>query len=229
MMQTADLQIAIKGTRKGLSVTFGEGEWQALLHELNARLAQADAFFQDSRVSLHIGQREITPADLQALMDLLKNHKIELASVETSSTASAESAQTLQVRIALPEANGARTGWHSPTEPEVSEGAVLRHTLRSGQSLRHQGPVVIIGDVNPGAEVIAGGDILVWGKLRGMVHAGAVGDNEAIVCALELSPTQLRIGSHISISPDEKRSKRIQPEYASVVNGQIIVQPWSSK
>lgn len=86
---------------------------------------------------------------------------------------------------------------------EISEGLLVRRTLRSGQVLQHLGHVVVIGDVNPGAEIIAGGDVVVWGRVRGTIHAGALGDNKAIVCALELRPTQLRIGSHIATSPPE--------------------------
>ena len=86
------------------------------------------------------------------------------------------------------------------------EGAILvRRTLRSGYSLQHSGHVVVIGDVNPGAEIIAGGDVIVWGHLRGMVHAGAEGNDDAVVCALDLAPTQLRIGGLIATTPRAPR------------------------
>jgi septum site-determining protein MinC len=88
--------------------------------------------------------------------------------------------------------------------------------------------VVVIGDVNAGAEVIAGGDIVIWGRLRGTVHAGATGDDQAIVCALNLAPTQLRIGKHIARPPEGKRRRRIIPEVASVEEGKIIVKAWKS-
>ena len=81
-----------------------------------------------------------------------------------------------------------------------------------------------MGDVNPGAEVIAGGNVLVWGKLRGMVHAGALGDSEAVVCALVLAPTQLRINNKIAISPAEGRKKH--PEMALVRDGKVVAEPW---
>jgi septum site-determining protein MinC len=87
--------------------------------------------------------------------------------------------------------------------------------------------VVVLGDVNPGAEVIAGGDVIVWGHLRGIVHAGAMGDPERCVCALDLSPTQLRIGSHIARPPDEKRRrKESRPERAFIIDDQIIAECW---
>jgi septum site-determining protein MinC len=104
---------------------------------------------------------------------------------------------------------------------------VVRRTLRSGQSLRHPGHIVVIGDVNPGAEVVAGGDIVVWGRVRGMVHAGALGDEGAVICALDMAPTQLRIAGRIARSPEERRRKPV-PEVASVHDGQIVAIPWHS-
>ena len=228
MAQATETRIKIKGTRKGLSITLGEGDWQELLRELEGRLSQADAFFQGSQVNLYTGRRDISQHELNELMNLLANHGVELVSLQTASGVAAEAAQALGVRLALPEAIHAQPGTRALSE-EVSEGLLLRRTLRSGQSLRHPGHVVIIGDVNPGAEIIAGGDVVVWGRLRGMVHAGALGGDEAIVCALELSPTQLRIGSYIAISPNEKKSKGIQPEIASVLDGRIVAEPWSSR
>jgi septum site-determining protein MinC len=88
--------------------------------------------------------------------------------------------------------------------------------------------VVIIGDVNAGAEVISGGDIIIWGRLRGTVHAGAMGDDQAAVCALDLAPTQLRIGKHIARPPEGKPRRKTVPEMAFVQEGIIIVKPWKS-
>jgi septum site-determining protein MinC len=112
-----------------------------------------------------------------------------------------------------------------PIDEWPDAGLIVRRTLRSGQSLRHPGSVAVIGDVNPGAEIIAGGDIVVWGRLRGTVHAGALGNESAIVCALDLAPTQLRIAGRISRSPDDRRRKA-RPEFARVRDGQIIAEPW---
>jgi septum site-determining protein MinC len=104
-------------------------------------------------------------------------------------------------------------------------GVLIKRTLRSGRTVRSTGHVVVIGDVNPGAEIIAYGDVVVWGKLRGIVHAGANGDESANVCALDLAPTQLRIAGYISIPPSGKR-RQPKPEMAHIVNGQIEAVAW---
>jgi len=105
-------------------------------------------------------------------------------------------------------------------------GVLIRRTLRSGQVVQYPGHVVVIGDVNPGAEIIAGGDVVVWGNLRGIVHAGATGDDEAVVCALSLAPLQLRIGNHIARAPEGREDLPERPEMASVQDGEIVAEPW---
>jgi len=73
---------------------------------------------------------------------------------------------------------------------------------------------------------VSGGDVMVWGRLRGVVHAGAYGDETCVVCALDLQPTQLRIASLISVSPPAKK-RRKHPERAYVEDGVIKAEPWT--
>jgi len=108
------------------------------------------------------------------------------------------------------------------------ESAILvQRTLRSGFKISYQGHVIVMGDVNPGAEIIAGGNVMVWGRLRGVVHAGAEGNEKAVVCALDMEPTQLRIGSLIAVTP--KKTGKHQPEIASVQNGQVVAESWNTR
>lgn len=100
----------------------------------------------------------------------------------------------------------------------------LKQNLRSGQSVSHKGHLVIFGDVNPGAEVVAEGDITVWGALRGVAHAGSNGNEQAEIRALRLQPIQLRIAHSIARAPDKPKSGQLVPETARVVNGQIRIQ-----
>jgi septum site-determining protein MinC len=78
--------------------------------------------------------------------------------------------------------------------------------------------------VNAGAEIVAGGSVIVWGRLRGVVHAGAQGNEKAVVCAMELAPTQLRIAGEIAVSP--KKQGKSQPEVACLKDGQLVAEPW---
>ena len=96
-------------------------------------------------------------------------------------------------------------------------------TLRGGQSLHHLGNIVVIGDVNPGAELVASGDIVVFGALRGVAHAGAQGDAKARVYAIELLPTQLRIATFIAADAGDRNRAPIQPEVACIQNDRIVI------
>lgn len=112
-------------------------------------------------------------------------------------------------------------------EAENHPTLLIRRTLRSGQNVRFFGNVVVMGDVNPGAEITAGGDIVVMGWLRGLAHAGAEGDEGAIVSAFRLNPTQLRIAQFIGRAPDVEDSTLPDvPEIAEVRNGQLVIDRW---
>lgn len=219
--------VTIKGIRDGLLVTLGGGDWKSLLAELETHLGKSAQFFKGARVALEVGSRELSAAEIEAARDLLASNEITLWAVVSESPVTQKAAQQLQLDTTLP----ARTTAVHEEQGESGElPALLVHrTLRSGQSLRYAGHVVLLGDVNPGAEIVAGGDVVVWGKLRGTVHAGATGDESRVVCALELAPTQLRIGSLVARSPDERRRRRVRPEMASVSQNRIVVEPWDSK
>ena len=232
--------IIIKGIREGLSVTLpDQGSWPEALAALEARLMQAPAFFKGGRVALMIGPRVLAESDMREARDVLAHYDVTLWAVVADEVETARIASGLGLDVPPPAPPPAPAGprkWEVAVETEAAPapvsieespdaGLVTRRTLRSGQSLRHPGSIVVIGDVNPGAELIAGGNVVVWGKLRGTVHAGALGDEAAIVCALDLAPTQLRIGIHITRSPDDRRRKP-RPEVARVRDGQIIAEPW---
>ncbi|EAM48092.1 septum site-determining protein MinC [Crocosphaera watsonii WH 8501] len=85
----------------------------------------------------------------------------------------------------------------------LTEPLYVKTTVRSGVVIRHPGSIIIRGDVNPGGEVIADGDIIIWGHLRGVAHAGAKGNPECCIMALRMQPTQLRIGEAVARPPGE--------------------------
>ncbi|HHW44669.1 MAG TPA: septum site-determining protein MinC [Desulfotomaculum sp.] len=105
---------------------------------------------------------------------------------------------------------------------------LIQRTLRSGQRVHYDGNIVILGDVNPGAEVVASGNIIVMGAVRGVVHAGAGGDEEAMVLAFRLEPTQLRIAGHITRPPDGQNPEPDQPEVARIKNGVVTIEAFQT-
>jgi septum site-determining protein MinC len=222
----ANDRINIKGTSSGLIITIGAGVWPGLVEELDSRLGEKASFFKGGRVALHVGARQLTRTQLEVAGQVLARHNVTLWAVESESPGTREAAAQLGLETGIPDQLPAKEV--EPLEPE-GDSMVIRRTLRSGQVVHHPGHIVIIGDVNPGAEIRAGGNVVVWGRLRGTVHAG-VGEagNEAVVCALQLSPTQLRIGNYIARSPVEEAGQTIGPEMASVQNEQIVAEPWQN-
>ena len=107
----------------------------------------------------------------------------------------------------------------------ASPAVLLRRTIRSGQRVTYDGSIVILGDVNPGGEVIATGDIIVLGTLRGLAHAGARSRDRGRIVALRLEPTQLRIGDCIGRAPDQPPRSELCPEVAYVAEDGIVVEP----
>lgn len=106
----------------------------------------------------------------------------------------------------------------------------IQRTLRSGQTLTADGNIVIIGDVNPGSEIKAVGDVTVWGILGGIAHAGIEGNQFAKIRALKMNAIQLRISDVFARRPDSANIPYIQktdtfvPEEASVEGNHIIIQ-----
>jgi septum site-determining protein MinC len=219
-------KVQIKGIREGLLITLGEGTWLEARQALLDQVKQQADFLRGARIIIDVGAQEIRAADMGQLRDILSDDGLTLWGILSNSAVTEQTAQSLGLATRIGRSRPERET--PPVDTTMSgEGAVLiRRTLRSGFSLQHAGHVIVIGDINPGAEVVAGGDVVVWGHLRGMVHAGADGDEEAVVCALDLSPTQLRIAGQIAVTP--KRSGKPQPEMARIIDGNVVAELWKT-
>ncbi len=106
----------------------------------------------------------------------------------------------------------------------VQKMLVINRTVRGGQEIKTESSVMILGNVNPGAQIIAGGNIDIRGTCRGYVHAGAFGDESAFVVADRLEPMQIRIADIIARSPDDMEKPQ-HAERALLRNGQIVFEP----
>ncbi len=115
----------------------------------------------------------------------------------------------------------------------ITEALFIKSTFRSGETLQHHGDVVVLADVNPGAEIRADGDIVVLGSLKGWVHAGASGDNKAVIIALELPSSRFQIGKYEGVAPSSSRHKSKSsasgPQIAYVRTRSIHVAPFAGR
>ena len=218
----------IKGIRDGLLITLSDGPWPEVSDSLLEQIHDRAEFFQGARLALDVGNTILHVVELSQLRDRLSEQNVSLWAVMSNSPTTEQTAQVLGLatRLVKPKPEPpARSA--SPDVQEGDTGILVQRTLRSGVKLQYAGHITVIGDVNPGAEIIARGNVIIWGRMRGVVHAGAEGDESAIVCALDLSPTQLRIAGHIATTP--QRRGKSQPETARVRDGQVVAEPWSLK
>ncbi|MEW6046412.1 MAG: septum site-determining protein MinC [Bacillota bacterium] len=237
--------VALKGSRRGLRVVLDESaDFREVLAALRRRLWPARRFFAGAPVFLEAGRRQATWAEWSEVIRTLRecglevrdgapegalaasgalpsNHDREAGSGAQAVVGSARLASEI-AQLGL-EATG--RGLERAVPPDRT--LLVHRTLRSGQRVAYDGHVVVVGDVNPGAEVIASGDIVVMGALRGIAHAGARGDEGAVVVALRLDPLQLRIAHRVARSPDQTVPGR-GPEMARIRDGAVEVQPYTA-
>ena len=109
-------------------------------------------------------------------------------------------------------------------ERETSKLLIVEKSLRAGQRIEHNGDILILGDVNRDAEVLAGGNIIVIGKLRGIAKAGLIGDEGAVIVALRMEPQLLQIGRIKAILNDEERNSPGYPELAKIEGNEIVLE-----
>ena len=225
-MNETNSPIQIKGLRDGLLVSLDDAPWD----EQHATfLAQVDAqpdFFRGARLALDVASQVLHVNELVNLRDELSERGISLWAVISESPTTENTAQLLGLatRISRPRPEESRQ--FSVRDLGDETALFLDRTLRSGTRIEFAGHVVVLGDVNPGAEIVAEGNVIIWGRLRGMVHAGSKGNTKALICALDLSPTQLRIADEVSAAL--KPQEHPKPEIARInENGKLQAEFWS--
>ena len=213
--------VKIKGGRSGLSLTFApQASFEDILQHLQEKLESGSGFFL--RGTMVFFPRDVlTDGQREKLQKLFHEHGLicRLQPLEGENPLEQQpKAQPAPVPAeSQPQAE-------APQNPDTQEMLVVNKTLRGGQEIRTKSSVLVCGNVNPGAQIIAGGSIDVRGICRGMVHAGAYGDTSAIVVADHLMPTQIRIASFIARSPDNMDMTE-KAERASIKDGQIVIEP----
>jgi len=236
-----EMALTLKGTQQGIVLRPLSDSWDDVLQGLENALQDAEAFFRGGRLIVEMGHQELTKEKLASLRAILDRYDMELWAILSDNENTIHTARTHGLRTRLPgETIGVLpkdTAIPAPPDAAIPSGTridlgehvlVVQRTLRSGQSIKYPGHVILVGDVNPGAEIIAGGHIFVWGKMRGLAHAGALGDENALICAIELTPAQLRIAGYFG-RPPEGRRRKLVPETASVSEGVIVVEPWHTR
>ncbi|MEO0926403.1 MAG: septum site-determining protein MinC, partial [Cyanobacteria bacterium J06643_13] len=187
--------------------------WQELKHLLKTK---EQSWQVGTNVCLVAKDRLLDARQLQTIAESLDDVKLSLSAVSTNrrqtAVAAATSGYSVEQKAVV------QPLIEAPPDPEeavsaLAEPLYLQSTVRSGVEIRHPGTIIIFGDLNPGGKLIAAGDILVWGRLRGIAHAGAQGNAQCRITALQMEFTQLRIADAVARAP-KLRPRRLTPELA---------------
>jgi septum site-determining protein MinC len=154
-------------------------EINEILEELQTKIPKLRDFYQTSKIPMRVTGRLFTNSEIEKIKSLINNE--------------------IQVEIKFDDVSDL-LGLHAikrtfEVGTEISETKFVQNSLRSGQKEEYPGSIVICGDVNAGAEIIAGGNIMILGTLRGVAHAGANGNTMAIISANHIDVTQIRIAN----------------------------------
>ncbi|MBD2137160.1 septum site-determining protein MinC [Anabaena sp. FACHB-1237] len=197
--------------------------WNEIWQQMKQRLNASDRLRQtDTPLYLIAKDRLLDSRQLQELEETLSTYQLQLKSVTTSRRQTAIAACTLGYSVEQTQLQTALNFDLPVTTPALADPLYLEMTIRSGVEIRHPGTVIILGDVNPGGIVVADGDILVWGRLRGVAHAGANGNNNCLIMSLQMEATQLRIADTIARLPETPPSQYL-PEVAYITTTGINI------
>ena len=177
-----------------------EMSFERLKNKLNEKFSNSEDFFNGMKIKTIVTGRDFTDEEFFEVKGII-NQNTGFEDIEEEKI---------------------KFDWSESTITDKTK--FYRGTLRSGSRLEFRGSIVVIGDVNPGAEIIAEDNVIVMGALRGKVHAGARGNTNAIVSAFSICPTQLRIADVITIPPEQDNPKGRYPEIAYIKEGNIYIE-----
>ncbi len=206
--------VIIKGNKYGIVVVMDENaEFDEIKAELVKKISDSAKFFNNASIAISFSGKELSSAEEKEIIDLItENSTMNIVCVMDNNAEVEDKFKTAVDKATV-------------SKPST-EGQFYKGTLRSGQIVESESSIIILGDINPGARVISGGNVIVLGALKGTVYAGANGVPGAFVVALEMSPVQIRIGDIIARSGDDnKRFSKPETKIAYVDGENIYIEP----
>lgn len=200
--------VTIKGTKEGITLHLDDScSFDELKTELDQKLSANSRLYEgnlQTSVKVQMGNRYLTNQQHEEIKDIIRNKRNLVVDEIVSNVVTVEEAKRRK---------------------EEAEIKSVNKIIRSGQVLEVPGDLLLIGDVNPGGTVKAGGNIFIMGTLKGVAHAGCLGDDQAVISAAVMKPSQLRISDCINRSPDRSEDQEARFLECAFIddNRQIVV------
>ncbi len=211
--------IKFKGVDEGLIISIDDTDIKLIKDELDKKINLISKFYQGIKF-LGVESKCLTQEEILDLNLLLK-YKYELdISLESILDGLPYVAKDNDINKAD------RPSKTFIDKCQVKTTKFIHGTLRSGQEVKYEGHVVIVGDVNPGAVIKAKGNVVILGNLRGVVYAGLGGDKNSIIAAYNLLTNQLKIFNIIGRAPDENEFHHKGPEIAKLIDDELVIEPY---
>jgi len=201
--------VVFKGNNDGITIVLDDKvEFKTIEKHLKEKIIGAKSFFDKAKMSITFKGRILESEEIEKIVNIFsENSTVNITYVK-------EDIDMQNASLDI--------------QKEDMATKFFRKTLRSGQKIVFSGSIVIMGDVNPGAEIFAEGNIIVLGALRGLAHAGYTGDKKTFIVALDMKPTQLRIADAIARGEDEK-NEELYAKMAYIDSGSIYIEKVDKK
>ncbi|CUH92693.1 septum site-determining protein MinC [Herbinix luporum] len=213
-MKSVNNSVIIKGNKYGIVVVLNPDiSFDEIKEQVAEKFRESSKFFENAKMAISFEGRSLTNEEQRDILDIIGNNTdMQIVCVIDNDPDKEEVfRKTLEQKL---------------MELENNTGQFYKGILRSGASLEFETSVVIIGDVNHGARVVSKGNIIVLGSLKGTAFAGACGNTNSFVVALDMRPTQIRIADTIARSPDKPdKNTDKEAKIAFLEDGNIYIEP----
>lgn len=210
-----DNSVVIKGSKNGITVVLDENiEFKELKRKLAIKFQDSSKFLGDAKAAVSFDGRALTEDEEAQLVEVIKAYsKLDVVCVlNKDEERNKKFEQVIDSKV---------------SENNYSNAKFYKGNLRSGQSIESDCGVIVLGDVNPGASVISNGNIIVLGALKGTAYAGACGNKDCFVIALDMNPMQIRIADMIARAPDKPKKTKKEPQIAYLDGSAICISEYS--
>lgn len=214
-------KVSVKGVDDKLVITLQETNWVEGNNVIRGYVNDNKRFLENAKIVLDVKDIVVRSNDLFDLRNFLNDNQISLISILSSQEETNTSANLLGIINRSTEKTKPIPHKHNNTNPKTA--SIIKKTIRSGVLIEDPNDIVIIGEVNPGAVIKSDGNIIIWGKLLGEVHAGRSGEKTAIIAALEMNPSLMTIAE---VQFENIKRKCKEPEIAYLQQNAIRIDSW---